>query len=62
NLKNQERIGAQTMHYKLLKYAERGDIEKEDISKSTTIKNWLYLYARAFKQEATENKLELEIK
>ncbi|CAG8696253.1 20789_t:CDS:1, partial [Racocetra persica] len=50
-------MGTQTMHDELLKYAECGDIEKEDIPKLTTIENWLYSYSRAFKQETTENKL-----
>ncbi|RIB24654.1 hypothetical protein C2G38_2167970 [Gigaspora rosea] len=53
NRKSQDRMDAQTMHDELLKYVEVGDIETEDIPKTSTIQNWLSTYARAFKQRAT---------
>ncbi|CAG8611095.1 28122_t:CDS:2 [Gigaspora margarita] len=49
NRKSQNRMDAQTMHDKLLKYVEVGDIEVEDIPKTSMIQNWLNTYARAFK-------------
>ncbi|CAG8783089.1 20685_t:CDS:2 [Gigaspora margarita] len=49
NRKSQDRMDAQTMHDKLLKYVKAKDIEAEDIPKTSMIQNWLNTYARAFK-------------
>ncbi|RIB13654.1 hypothetical protein C2G38_2197242 [Gigaspora rosea] len=50
---SEDRMDAQTMHDELLKYVEAGDIEAENIPKTSTIQNWLNTYARAFKRRAT---------
>ncbi|CAG8717150.1 36200_t:CDS:2, partial [Racocetra persica] len=56
---SQDKISTQDMFNELLKYVKSRDIEEEDIPKISTIQNWLSSYARAFKQKATDNELEL---
>ncbi|PKK72191.1 hypothetical protein RhiirC2_743273, partial [Rhizophagus irregularis] len=46
---------AKDMHNELLKFVESGELEAEDVPKITTIQNWISTYARAFKEQATEN-------
>ena len=50
------------MHDKLLKYVETGEIEEEKVLKVHTIQNWISSYTHAFKQKATESKLETEFR
>ncbi|CAG8846978.1 2504_t:CDS:2, partial [Gigaspora margarita] len=52
-LKDNQKLDNRDSGNKLLKYVEAGDIEAEDISKTSTIQNWLNTYACAFKQRAT---------
>ncbi|CAG8542795.1 11903_t:CDS:1, partial [Dentiscutata heterogama] len=58
NLRSQERMNAQTMYDELLKYVITGEIEEEDIPKTSTIQNWISSYTHIFEQRATEDKLE----
>jgi len=53
-------MNAQTMHDELLKYVKAGELEEKNIQKINTIQNWIGSYTHAFKQKATENKLETE--
>jgi hypothetical protein len=46
---------AKDMHNELLKFVESGELEVKDISKITTIQNWISTYARTFKEQITEN-------
>ena len=55
NQRCQDRMNAQAMHDKLLKYVEAEELEEENIPKVNTIQNWISSYTRAFKQKATEN-------
>ena len=50
------------MHDELLKYVETGEIKEEEVSKVHTIQNWISSYTYAFKQKATESKLETEFR
>ncbi|CAG8714953.1 2288_t:CDS:1, partial [Dentiscutata heterogama] len=43
----------------LMKFAEDGEIDKEDILKIFIIDNWLSSYTCTFKQKAIEHELEL---
>ncbi|CAG8551639.1 7877_t:CDS:1, partial [Dentiscutata heterogama] len=54
NQRSQDKISLQAMHDELLKYAEAGDIEKEDIPQILTIHNWIGSYSSTFKQKASE--------
>ncbi|CAG8464628.1 18163_t:CDS:2 [Gigaspora margarita] len=60
NRRNQDRMDGQAMCNELLKYAESGDIEEEDVLGLSTIQNWLHSYAHMFKQKAIDNELELK--
>ena len=62
NRQHQDRMNAQVMHDELLKYVETGEIEEEEVLKVHTIQNWISSYTYAFKQKATESKLETEFR
>ncbi|GET04424.1 hypothetical protein GLOIN_2v1791933 [Rhizophagus clarus] len=49
------RMLAKDMHNELLNFVESGELEAEDVPKILTIQNWISTYARAFKEQATEN-------
>jgi hypothetical protein len=61
NQRHQDRMNAQAMHDELLKYVEAGELKETDIPKVNTIQNWISLYTRTFKQNATEKELETEL-
>ncbi|CAG8791334.1 34071_t:CDS:2, partial [Racocetra persica] len=50
NVINNKKISTKAMHGELLEYTEGGKIEKKNIPKIHTIKNWLNSYAQAFKK------------
>ncbi|RIA96801.1 hypothetical protein C1645_814837 [Glomus cerebriforme] len=55
NLSQKDKMSAKDMYNELLKFAESEELEVKDISKITTIQNWILAYARIFKEQATEN-------
>ncbi len=57
NRRQKDRMNAQEMHDELLKYIETSEFEEEDISKVSTIQNWINTYTRIFKERATEREL-----
>src|SRR6266498_4235563 len=57
NRRQKDRMNAQEMHDELLKYIETSEFEEEDISKVSTIQNWINTYTRIFKERATECEL-----
>ncbi|CAB5303833.1 unnamed protein product [Rhizophagus irregularis] len=45
-----QKLNAQQMHEELLKRAELGEIEENDIPKVTTITNWISTFSRKWKE------------
>ena len=57
NADKSNRYTAQDMHHELSRCAQEGEIDKEDISKITTIQNWISKTAREHREEAAERVL-----
>ena len=60
NRNDKDKMSAKAMHAELLEFVKNGDIEAEDIPKTSTIQNWINSYTWAFKQKATEKELRLD--
>ncbi|CAG8563744.1 6285_t:CDS:2, partial [Cetraspora pellucida] len=61
NRNDKDKISTKAMHAELLEFVKNGNIEAEDIPKTSTIQNWINSYTWAFKQKAAEKKLGLTI-
>ncbi|CAB4442280.1 unnamed protein product [Rhizophagus irregularis] len=53
-----QKLNAQQMHEELLKRAELGEIEENDIPKVTTITNWISTFSRKWKEAMALRTLE----
>ena len=53
NINARDKLNAQEMHDELLKYVESGEIEEQDVPKTSTIQGWISRYIAAFKDQAT---------
>jgi len=56
-----QKLNAQQMHEELLKRAELGEIEENDIPKVTTITNWISTFSRKWKEAMALRSLEENI-
>lgn len=54
NINARDKLNAQEMRDELLKYVESGEIEEQDIPKTSTIQGWISRYAAALKDQATK--------
>ena len=43
-------MSAKDMYNELLMFVKSGELEVEDVPKTTTIQNWISAYARIFKE------------
>lgn len=54
NLNARDKLNPQEMQDELQRFVESGEIQKEDVPKTSTIKNWISLYSREWKERATK--------
>jgi hypothetical protein len=50
-----DRYNAESMHANLVVMGEEGNLDKEEIPKIETIKNWISRYSATFKKESASN-------
>ena len=58
NIDKRNKMSAPEMYDNLMERALQGEIEKEDIPKTSTIQNWIANYTRTFKASASLRALE----
>ncbi|GBC00535.1 hypothetical protein RclHR1_03890020 [Rhizophagus clarus] len=58
NVDKRKKMNAQEMYNELMCQANQGEISKEDISKTSTIHNWIARTAASFKIHMSEHVLE----
>ena len=58
NVDKRKKMNAQGMYNELMYRADQGEIDKEDISKVSTIHNWITRTAASFKLQMSERALE----
>jgi len=58
NMDKRKKMKAQEMHNELVNWVNQGDFNKEDISKVSTIHNWIAKAAALFKIQMSEHALE----
>ena len=59
NLNAWDKLNPQKMHDELQRFVESGEIQKEDVPKTSTIKNWISLYSREWKERATKAAIQM---
>ena len=59
NLNARDKLNPQEMHDELQRFVESREIQKEDVPKTSTIKNWISLYSREWKERAIKAAIQM---